>query len=264
MYTKYFRPTLRLRTYSPDEYHGGVIANDTITCNDLVTVPGAYGWDTFKNLFKELKECNEKYNEKIFIPWHKNNHLIANDKFMGGRWKDECVLLKSLVDDMCKSFNVTPNATRVNIYCRGEDGFKSDIKPFHHDRASFTPGLTQNITLGLSLGATREIGFKYAKYKAEPSSKWVNVPKNIPPVITSVPCRNGSVYAFARDVNCEFQHGVIPEAPHVCGIGVKDRISIIVWGTKYDLNIDDSRVSHNQMPTPSELGVKRRPHNRRK
>lgn len=237
-------PTLRICSYSPQEYHDGVIRDNTTTANDIITVPSAYDDQTHKNLLKEIYTCNEKNKGKLLIPWHKNTHLIANDRLKGGRWKDECPIFNSLIDDMCNSFNVTPNATRINIYKGGDE---PDYKPFHHDRAAFTPGLSQNITIGLSFGATREIAFKHAKYKKSVESKWKFFPKHVPQTIISFPCRNGSIYSFSRDVNCEFQHGVL------WGTCKEDRISIIVWGTKYDLDVSQSKISKSQIPSKREL-----------
>lgn len=242
-------PTLRLRTFTAHDYMSGVIASpETLTCHDIVNVPKIYGMDVYHQVVKELNDYNDDNNGKLIIPWHKGSHLIANDRHRNGTWKAECPTISTLVNDMCNAFNVTPNATRVNVYSN------SDNKPFHHDRSAFTPGLTQNFTMALSLGATREIGFKYAKFKREPHKKWANYPKSLPQFVISNVCDNGSVYAFARDVNCEFQHGVLG------GGGVEsdgaDRVSIIVWGTKYDLNITNSRVSQRSLPTPMELGVR--------
>ena len=254
-YNNYFRPTLRLRAFTPEEFSNGTLRDSVITCDDIITIPSVYGGDTYRSLAKELYDCNAKYKEKLLIPWHKGHHLIANDRFANGSWKKECTVMNGIIDDMCKAFNIMPNATRVNIYCRKSGGLKSETKPFHYDRAAFTPGLAQNITIAASFGATREVGFRFTKYKFEPSQPWKNVPKGMGYVNLSVPCRNGSVYAFTRDVNCKFQHAVIPEATHVCGTNNcdKDRISIIVWGTKMDLNIDDSTISARQIPTPGEL-----------
>lgn len=259
-YNNYFRPTLRIQTFTPGEFMNGTIKRSTITCDDVISIPGVYDEDTYRLLAKELYDCNEKNGGKILIPWHKSNHLIANDRYGNGKWKEECVLMNKIINDLCEGFNVMPNATRVNIYCRGSNGLGSETKPFHHDRAAFTPGLTQNITIAASFGATREIGFRFTKYKSEPSQVWKNVPKGMGYVNLSLPCRNGSIYAFTRDINCKFQHAVIPEASHICGAanGDKDRISIIVWGTKMDLNIDDSTVSTRQIPTPKELGAPKR------
>ena len=257
-YNNYFKPTLRLRTFTPEEFLNGDLRKSVITCDDIITIPSVYDDKTYRILAKELYECNSQNNDKLLIPWHKGHHLIANDKFANGKWKESCVLMNKIIDDMCTAFNVMPNATRVNIYCRGSDGLKSETKPFHYDRAAFTPGLTQNITIAASFGATREIGFRFTKYKSEPSQIWKNVAKGIGTHINlSIPCRNGSIYAFTRDINCKFQHAVMPEASHVCGTDnvEKDRISIIVWGTKMDLNIDDSTVSARHIPTPNELGV---------
>lgn len=44
----------------------------------------------------------------------------------------------------------------------------------------------------------------------------------------SLPQPNGSCYAFGRDVNCEWKHGVLPlRAGEARPLG---RVSIIAWG----------------------------------
>lgn len=247
----YVKPTLRLRTFTAEDYMSGAIATShTITCHDVVNVPKIYDMSVYKKVVKELNDYNEENNGKLIIPWHKGNHLIANDRHKHGAWKSECPTITSLISDMCNAFNVTANATRVNVYSN------TDNKPFHHDRSAFTPGLTQNFTIALSLGATREIGFKYAKYKKEPHKSWTPFPRSLPSVIISNVCENGSIYAFARDVNCEFQHGVIGNDTANETEPGPDRVSIIVWGTKYDMDISNSRVSSRSLPTPFELGVR--------
>lgn len=254
-YNDYFKPTLRIQTFTPDDFRAGIVREKVITSDDIVVIPNVYDDKMYNMLGKELYECNERHNNKVLISWHKDHHLIANDRYMNGSWKDECVLMNKIIDDMCTNFNVIPTATRVNIYCKGSNGVLADTKPFHHDKAAFTPGLAQNITIAASFGATREIGFRYTKYKTEPTKKWKTVPKSLGYFNISLPCTSGSIYAFTRDVNCKFQHSVMPETSHICGkSGLnKDRISIIVWGVKMDLNIDDSTVSTRHIPTHTEL-----------
>lgn len=70
-------------------------------------------------------------------------------------------------------------ATRFNLY-RNSD----EWKPYHHDRAAFTPGCPQNITVAASFGAEREISFLHAKTG----------------VVTDIPQPNGSMYAWSRIV----------------------------------------------------------------
>ena len=246
------KPTLRIRTFTPHDYMSGSIATrETLTCSDIINIPKIYDMGVYHKVVSELNTYNDNNNGKLIVPWHKGNHSIANDRHRHGAWKLECPTITSLINDMSNAFDVTPNATRVNIYN------KYDNKPFHHDRAAFAPGLSQNLTIALSLGATREIGFKYTKFKCEPHNKWTPLPRSLPPVVISTVCEHGSIYAFARDVNCEFQHGVLGGG----GGGdddrqTLDRISIIVWGTKRDMDFVDSRVSQRPIATPFELGVR--------
>ena len=56
-----------------------------------------------------------------------------------------------------------------------------------------------------------------------------------------MPLPNGSMYAFGRDVNVEWRHGVVPlpqEQVQTRG----GRISIIAWGWVEQVDIDQSRV----------------------
>lgn len=239
--------TLRIITFDTNDYTTGGVARAKLTSNDIVNIPNVYSKSTFVAVSKELNACNDKMGGKLIVPWHKGSHSIVSERC---KWRKQCPTVTALVSDMCNAFNVTPSATRVNIY--GISDGTADAKPFHHDRSAFTPGTTENITLSLSLGATREIAFKYAKYKCEPHERWTAFPrKSLPPVIISNVCTSGSIYAFARDVNIEFQHGLLPDN----GVA-EERISIVVWGTKPDLDISSSRVSRRLMPTPFELGVR--------
>jgi hypothetical protein len=232
-------PTIRLRTFD---------AND---------VPNVYGMKTFNDVTRELHDYNTANNNKLLVPWHKGSHLVANDKHRGGAWKKDCPTVEALINDMCNAFNVTAVSTRVNVYSLDGRHHVPDIKPFHHDRSASTPGLSQNLTISLSLGATREIGFKYVKYKAEPDRRWMFVtPKRyvVPPVVISNVCESGSIYAFARDVNCEWQHGVLASNDSIY-LNNRDRVSIIVWGTRNDMDMTQSRISKRMIPSPFELGI---------
>jgi hypothetical protein len=110
---------------------------------------------------------------------------------------------------------MVPGSTRFNYYENSKDW-----KPYHHDAAALKPekAKTQNITVGVSFGLTREISFE----SADPNKfnrKTVNftLPDN-------------TVYAFGNEVNIRFRHG-IPQIPHEIN---EPRVSIIVWGySKY-------------------------------
>mmetsp|Transcript_7752 Transcript_7752/g.12530 ORF Transcript_7752/g.12530 Transcript_7752/m.12530 type:complete len:141 (-) Transcript_7752:32-454(-) len=126
-------------------------------------------------------------------------------------------------------FNMKINATRFNLYREGEN----DWKPYHHDRAAFTPNCPQNFTVAVSFGQEREIGFEHAGTGLK---LFLNAP-------------NGSVYTFSRDVNIEFKHGVVPVPPQSDSHG---RISIICWGI-VNMCTSGSRVTENMNPTAADL-----------
>merc|ERR1712039_1118557 len=90
----------------------------------------------------------------------------------------------------------------------------SDWKPFHHDSAAFNVARAadQNCTIGISLGASRELAFRHAK-----TGELVYFPQT-----------NGMLFFFGKDVNIRWQHGLnaLP-ADEQDG---KGRISIILWG----------------------------------
>jgi hypothetical protein len=165
-------------------------------------------------------------------------------------WKRESPTFLRIVDDIEKAFNITANATRINIYGGASGGHSADYKPFHYDMAATTPGLSRNITVTVSFGAERELAFKHTKKKLFPESKWPNIHKG---TTVGVMCGTGSVYSFGRDVNCEIQHSLLE------GVEEEDRISVVVWGTG-NFDTRTSRVSKRATPTADELGI--RLHNR--
>ena len=100
-------------------------------------------------------------------------------------------------------------ATRFNYY---RDS--SEWKPYHHDAAAVKKGKdkTQNITVGVSFGAERDIAFEHDKTQ----------------ITTCFPLPNGNIFAFGKDVNIDWRHG-IPQIPENKKHD-KGRISIIAWG----------------------------------
>jgi hypothetical protein len=247
-------PDIRLRCFDSNDFKHGNIAKTRFTVHDVVHIPSVYNIETYMSLLNELETANINSKGKLLNPWHKANHLIANDKHRGGAWKNECPTFQAIIDDISQGFNITANATRVNIYRSGENGRwgHSETKPWHHDRSAKTPGLSQNITVGVSLGCDRELAFKHAKKKKSPDDKWYNIRSG---AVVSTVCNSGSIYAFSRDVNCEFQHAVLPVHGQFGANNDFDRVSIIVWGTSYTMDVADSRVSKSNIPSSRELGV---------
>ena len=116
-----------------------------------------------------------------------------------------------IVEAMAEYFDVEVYATRLNYY---RDG--SEWKPFHHDSHAYGgKALREDITLGVSLGATRALQFLH-----EPSKKTFSFPQ-----------ANGDVFCFTNEVNTKFMHAV-PRAPSE----TKDRFSVIVWGRRKSIN----------------------------
>jgi alkylated DNA repair dioxygenase AlkB len=105
---------------------------------------------------------------------------------------------------------MTASATRLNYYKDGEDW-----KPYHHDAAALKPekAKTQNITVGLSFGLTREISFQHAEKRT----------------VINFPLEDGVIYAFGNKINSDFRHG-IPQLKEKYIDDVNKRISIIIWG----------------------------------
>ena len=108
-------------------------------------------------------------------------------------------------------------ATRFNWYKN-----KSEWKPYHHDAAAVDPRKmdSQNFTVGVSFGKTREIAFQHAETRTT----------------VFIPLNNGSIYTFGKNVNTTWRHG-IPQIAEKCNIDEEfGRISIILWGKNKQVN----------------------------
>jgi hypothetical protein len=181
-----------------------------ITPRDVVLVHGLFGNSKDLSLYDRLLEeikATGKMDENLFVRWHGNTHWIADDHV---NWKSLCPTFGEIIRKFSEYFNMNIKATRLNWY---KD--TSDHKPLHFDAAAVKPekALTQNFTVALTLGsAVREVLFENAKTRST----------------LSIPLVNGSVYAFARDVNFNFRHG-IPQI-HPRKFEEKPRFSIIAWG----------------------------------
>jgi hypothetical protein len=136
--------------------------------------------------------------------------LIADDST---RFKEKCPTFMKVLDKIRDYFGMDIKATRFNLYRDDKDH-----KPFHFDASAIKPekAKIQNITVGVSFGRTREIAFEDALE-----------PKRHRRVV-SFPMPNGSTYAFCKDINVNWRHGV-PAIP-LDKIRNQSRISIIAWG----------------------------------
>ena len=129
-----------------------------------------------------------------------------------------------VIDRLCEYFSIRKESigTRFNWY---RDS--SDWKPFHHDSAAFNPqrAKNQNITVGVSFGATRELAFIRAK--EDPNAKCK----------IYFPQTNNGVFSFGRDANILWKHGVNALKPQ--DQDGKGRISIILWGLAQDVIVEE-------------------------
>lgn len=153
-------------------------------------------------LLDKLLEELQSHAAAQLIPW--SEHLKHEDP----TWSP--TFLK-IVEELADYFGVRVFATRMNVYVDGEAW-----KPFHHDSHAYANDdrgnrIKEDFTMGLSLGASRELVFLH------PASKQT----------FSFPQQNGDVFAFTDVANEAFQHGVPRKR------GCKQlRVSIIAWGTR--------------------------------
>ena len=147
---------------------------------------------TDDSLLAELKRaCPPEQKGGLFVSWHGDSHLIADDKRKGGRWKEESPAFRAVIKEMERYFpGFHIQATRFNWY--RDD---SEWKPYHHDAAAIKPRFAkiQNITVAASFGATRDASFQHARHTD------VTLDLSLP---------NGSMYAFSRETNKIWKHGI--------------------------------------------------------
>merc|ERR1712117_856642 len=106
-----------------------------------------------------------------------------------------------VLEHLAGLFDARPLAWWINLYPTGRDA-----KNFHKDNFG------QNITIGASFGATRNLTFRHAATRDE----------------FHFPQENGDVFAFREKVNSAFLHGMHPLRSNEPELGL--RISVIVMG----------------------------------
>jgi hypothetical protein len=183
-----------------------------LTTRDVLLAPNVCSdfntGDLYNKLISEINECGVS-KDKLLKLWHGNDkiegtHLIADDKT---RWKNECPTFNFVINRIKTFFNMDIQATRFNWYTD-----TSQWKPFHHDAAAVKADKAdvQNFTVAVSFGATREAAFEHATTRT----------------VVSSPQPDGWIYAFSKDTNIIWRHGILQDNP----VRDKGRISIIAWG----------------------------------
>jgi hypothetical protein len=185
----------------------------SLQSKDVIVVPDLFcsseDWTIHDKLLEEMDRCGVD-SDKLWKLWHGDSHLIADDHM---NFKAKCPTFLNVLDRIRDYFKMDIKATRFNLYRDDKDW-----KPFHFDAAAVKPdkAKTQNITVGVSFGQTRDIAFEDA-LEAKKHRR-----------VISFPMPNGFTYAFCKDINVNWRHGItpIPEDKQTN----KSRISIICWG----------------------------------
>tara|TARA_Y100000389_G_scaffold27418_1_gene23528 strand:+ start:9874 stop:10761 length:888 start_codon:yes stop_codon:yes gene_type:complete len=181
--------------------------NISVSPRDVIIIPNMFADST---IFSRLKE-EVKKNDVNFKSWHGDTHWIADDKT--GNWKDPqaAPVFNTIINKIKMFFNMDVQATRLNWY-----NTLDEWKPFHHDAAAIKEDKanTQNFTVAISFGVTRDVTFEHAKTFSKVSFE-------IPDCYT---------YAFSKDVNVTWKHGIPPVMNKVNNDENQERISIIMWG----------------------------------
>lgn len=173
--------------------------------DDVVVVPRFESPGAYSDLLSEIEALQYHGEEgSEYISWHEGCHLLVQHP-------EKSATFQTIITKICRYFDIDKDtiAVRYNFY-------KDDVdwKSAHHDSAAFNRSRAkrQNITVGLSLGRTRELFFKHAKKGT----------------VINMPMPSGSLYSFGKAVNIRFMHGItaVPEDEQ----RDEGRISIIVWG----------------------------------
>mmetsp|Transcript_122956 Transcript_122956/g.244635 ORF Transcript_122956/g.244635 Transcript_122956/m.244635 type:complete len:646 (+) Transcript_122956:87-2024(+) len=199
------RPSMRLIILRPSACFARMIRHD-----DVVMLPSFFcaedDWNTYYDLIGEMRESQSDGDARSeWVSWHEGSHLLTKKP-------ENSPTFRRILEEIRSYFRFlrgNDDGSRFNWY---RDG--SDWKPFHHDSAAFNVqrAKTQNCTVGVSFGASRELAFRNAK-----TGKLLYFPQT-----------NGMLFFFGKDVNIRWQHGInaLPKEEQ----DGKGRVSIILWG----------------------------------
>jgi len=182
-----------------------------LSSRDMILIPNLFleNQDMIYNkLLTELIEINsQNYSvNELWKPRLRDYHLIIEDDI---DYKKKSPTFNMIIEKIKQYFKMDIKETRINFY---KDTI--DWKKFHHDTVMITKDkqYTSNFTVGVSFGYERELCFEHTKTKNR----------------ISFNLTNGLTYAFSRDVNIKWRHGILPIHPD--NYQNQGRISIIAWG----------------------------------
>jgi len=158
----------------------------------------------YEQLVDELSAVAMENKSALLRPWHGDTHWVADDAC---GWKERSPTYQMVVQRVSDYLGLTVNSTRLNWY---KDG--TEFKPFHHDAAAMSEekAAVQNISVGISFGATRELALEESEAKR----------------VITIPLHDGTVYSIGRDANVLWRHGILRTREAL----EEGRISIVLWG----------------------------------
>lgn len=198
-----YRPDMRIIIGEKGDKYKNKITHD-----DIIIIKNFFNEDNlYELLLNEINDLQQKnINQSEYIEWHEGSHLITKNPNDSPTFQ---YIIKKMADYY--DIDLSTAGTRFNWY-RNND----DWKPYHHDSAAFNKkrANNQNITVGVSFGASRDLSFYHVKGKTK-----INFPQE-----------NNMVFSFGKDVNIRFMHGInaLNEEDKLINDG--KRISIILWG----------------------------------
>jgi len=164
--------------------------------NSCLYLPNFLAKQMDTTLFDKLKEEMKEKKSNI-VNWDVH-YKLENPQ--------DLKIFEEIVNKVSKALQVKVKATRINYYSNG-----NDWKHYHRDSHKMVDGEREDITIGISLGASRELSFLHVA-----SNNKFSFPQN-----------NGDLFAFTDEVNSDFKHGV-PKTRASVG----ERFSIIIWGVQ--------------------------------
>lgn len=227
----WWRPTMRISNVAPAIGASGL---PEFSPEDAFCIPEFMCAHGDLSLMHQLQ--SELPEGKDFSDWHGARHMgmhFEGSDVSALRLDSAPRVLRETVGKLEVAFGIRASAARLNLYRSS-----ADWKPFHADRGADNEGVPQ-VTVGLSLGATRELSF----------SHWQTG------LIASFPQNNGDVFAFTPELNRVFVHGV----PKVGGRREPDansdgpRISLILWGSR--IVVQRAHDAKKNSPNPPVDGV---------
>jgi hypothetical protein len=199
--TTFCRPQMRVIVEeNRDKYPSQLKSDDVIITPNFESEDNIY--ETLINEMKCLQD--QEVQDSKYISWACGTHLLIKNP-------DESKTFQKIIKRICSYYDLDPTSISVRYNFYKDD---VDWKALHFDSAAFNKERAekQNITVGLSLGKTRELVFKHAKNDT----------------LVYFPMKHGSLYSFGKAVNIQWMHGInaVPKNEQT----QEGRISIIIWG----------------------------------